>query len=121
MLVVDWYLLHDRQYGAAGGSFVVTHAAALAALLDAALITNVGGRGALSAVATAHVVLLCASEHNASVLRAALVHALVVLIGGGLLFGAAGQVLAPARRPRQLPRAPPVRDDVGRRPQQLRC
>ena len=82
MLVVDWYLLHDRQYGAAGGSFVVTHAAALAALLDAALITNVGGRGALSAVATAHVVLLCASEHNASVLRAALVHALVVLIGG---------------------------------------
>ena len=47
MLVVDWYLLHDRQYGAAGSSFVVTHAAALAALLDAALITNVGGRGAI--------------------------------------------------------------------------
>ena len=87
MLVVDWYLLHDRQYGAAGGSFVVTHAAALAALLDAALITNVGGRGALSAVATAHVVLLCASEHNASVLRAVMHHeiqASVLEVGGGL-------------------------------------
>ena len=80
MLVLDWYLLHDRQFGAAGGNFVVTHAAALAALLDAAIIRNVEGRGALSAVATAHVVLLCASEHSASVLRTALVHALVALV-----------------------------------------